>query len=77
MCIISVCCLYLHIFVADRDGILDYDFLENLEDIDYDRAFAITSEVIAMEIVNRLLITFFEVLRQHLCIMHTVIHSLV
>ncbi|KAK7092190.1 protein FAM8A1-like [Littorina saxatilis] len=42
------------------DDILDYEFLENLEDIDYDRAFAITSEVIAMEIVNRLLITVFE-----------------
>ncbi|XP_076456829.1 protein FAM8A1-like [Babylonia areolata] len=44
------------------DDILDYDILDNLEDIDYDRAFAITSEVIAMEIVNRLLITFFETL---------------
>ncbi|KAL8563039.1 hypothetical protein ACOMHN_064946 [Nucella lapillus] len=42
------------------DDLFDYDIFENLEDIDYDRAFTITSEVIAMEIVNRLLITFFE-----------------
>lgn len=42
------------------DDLFDYDILDNLEDIDYDRAFTITSEVIAMEIVNRLLITFFE-----------------
>ncbi|KAK7485636.1 hypothetical protein BaRGS_00023085 [Batillaria attramentaria] len=44
------------------EDILDYDFLENLDEIDYDRAFAITSEVIAMEIINRLLITVFETL---------------
>lgn len=44
------------------EDILDYDFLDNLDEIDYDRAFAITTEVIAMEIINRLLITFFETL---------------
>ncbi|PVD32634.1 hypothetical protein C0Q70_08078 [Pomacea canaliculata] len=44
------------------DSIFDYEILENLDEIDYDRAFTITSEVIAMEIINRLLITFFETL---------------
>ena len=33
----------------------------DLNEIDYDKAFAISSEVIAMEIINRLLITVFEV----------------
>lgn len=44
------------------EDILDYDFLDGLDDLDYNRAFTITYEVIAMEIVNRLLITFFETL---------------
>ncbi|XP_067665879.1 protein FAM8A1-like [Haliotis asinina] len=44
------------------DGNVDYNLFFNLEELDYDKAFAITSEVIAMEIVNRLLITMFETL---------------
>lgn len=47
--------------VIFRDGNVDYNLFFNLEEMDYDKAFAITSEVIAMEIVNRLLITMFEV----------------
>ncbi|RUS73053.1 hypothetical protein EGW08_019191 [Elysia chlorotica] len=36
------------------------DIFDSFNDLDYDRAFAITFEVIALEIINRVLITIFE-----------------
>ncbi|XP_059158260.1 protein FAM8A1-like [Physella acuta] len=38
------------------------DMLDSFSELDYDRAFAITYEVIALEILNRILITIFETL---------------
>ncbi|KAH9496625.1 Protein fam8a1 [Bulinus truncatus] len=38
------------------------DILDNFSEFDYDKAFAITFEVIALEIMNRILITIFETL---------------
>ncbi|GFN78000.1 protein fam8a1 [Plakobranchus ocellatus] len=44
------------------------DIFDSFSELDYDRAFAITFEVIALEIINRVLITFFETM----CICRTV-----
>ncbi|KAK3747228.1 hypothetical protein RRG08_005864 [Elysia crispata] len=44
------------------------DIFDSFNDLDYDRAFAITFEVIALEIINRILITIFETM----CICRTV-----
>ncbi|CAG5121513.1 unnamed protein product [Candidula unifasciata] len=38
------------------------DLIETFTELDYDRAFAITFEVIALEVINRILITIFETL---------------
>lgn len=47
---------------SDLDKWGKYD-LEALfkQDLDYNAAFNVTSELIAMEIVNRIIVTFFEV----------------
>ncbi|ESO99171.1 hypothetical protein LOTGIDRAFT_142019, partial [Lottia gigantea] len=45
---------------------VDFQELLSQVEIDYDKAFAITTEVIAMEIINRLLITMFETM----CLRH-------
>ncbi|XP_055955223.1 protein FAM8A1 isoform X1 [Patella vulgata] len=62
--------LLVTLFVMKRWGhmydSIDYQELFTMEEMDYDKAFAITSEVIAMEIINRLLITIFETL----CLRH-------
>ncbi|BFZ21062.1 hypothetical protein BsWGS_24101 [Bradybaena similaris] len=46
-----------HISLINSD-----DLIETFNELDYDRAFAITFEVIALEVINRVLITIFETL---------------
>ncbi|XP_005096170.1 protein FAM8A1 [Aplysia californica] len=59
--IVSLCLMTE--FSLDHMSFLSSDELfESFSDMDYDRAFAITFEVIALEIINRVLITIFETL---------------
>ncbi|CAL1544930.1 unnamed protein product [Lymnaea stagnalis] len=55
-------CLMTELSLDQLSFLNSEDLLESFNDLDYDRAFAITFEVIALEILNRVLITIFETL---------------